>query len=380
MFEIKVATSITDINPETWENLASESHFMSYGWLKTLEETAVEQLSALYYVLERGAEVLAVTVCYTSDKRNPNDRLNHFLLGGLEQAAGTIGIRFNPSVRFGPLYGYGDHVLLKGGLSPDLRRTCVEELVGAAEREAKNRKLPLFFVNVSEMERELCDTLGSRGYHVTMAHPKNRLDLTWKSFGEYLDDKRIIAAKHRRKFKRQIKVNAQAGVTIRELEKMEQEERLYQLLSEHYYRLNRGSYPYSAKFLRVMKRNLGEDVTISVAEKEGEIVAVGISFQRGTKGWASFVGVDYESTGDDFTYFNIAYYDVIRRAIERGLSTLYYGDMMYWVKKKRGCLLEQNYIFHKGCNPLMHGLLRPWFRLHRAWYEKRKIPQALTRK
>jgi len=380
MFEVSTAESIVDIDKETWEGLASESHFLSYGWLKTLEETAVEDVSPLYLLLERGGEVVASAVCWMSDTFNPHDRVNQFILGKLEQPARMLGITFNPSVRFGPLHGYGDHILVKSGLAGDMRRACVEELVSAAEGEARRRGLPLFFVNVSETEKELCDTLRRRGYHVTMAHPKNRLDVKWDSFDEYLDDKRIISAKHRREFRFQIKKNAQAGVTIRELEKVEQEERLYQLLCGHYHRLNRVSYPYSSNLFSVMKQNLGTDVTITVAEKQGGIVAVGITFQRATTGWASFVGLDYENTRDDFSYFNIAYYDVIRRAIARGLLTLYYGDMMYWVKKRRGCTLEQSYIFHKSCNPLVHGLLRPWFSLHKVWYQKRKIPRSLIRK
>jgi len=378
MFDVTVATAIADIDKEVWETLASQSHFMSYGWLKTLEETAVDDVVPLYYLLERNGDAVAATVCYVSDKFNPHDRINRFILDRLEKPATMLGITFNPSVRFGPLHGYGDHILLKDGLSSSSRLACVEQIVTAVESEARRRKVSLFCVNVSEMERDLCDTLLRRGYHVTMAHPKNRLDVTWGSFDEYLGDKRLITAKHRREFMFQIKKNAQAGVTIRELEKVEQEERLYQLLSGHYYRLNRVSYPYSSKLFSAMKRNLGDDVTILVAEKAGQIVAVGVTFQRGKTGWASFVGLDYESTRDDFSYFNIAYYEVIKRAIARGAATVYYGDTMYWVKKRRGCRLEQNYIFHKGYNRLMHGLWRPWFVLHRAWYEKRKIPRALS--
>ena len=380
MFEVSVAESIVDIDEGIWESLASESHFLSYGWLKTLEETAVEDVSPVYHLLERHGEVLAAAVCWMSDKFNPHDRVNQFILGRLEQPARMLGITFNPSVRFGPLHGYGEHILVKDGLPADAHLACVEELVSAAEAEATRRGLPLFFVNVSEMERDLCDTLRRRGYHATMAHPKNRLDVKWDSFEEYLDDKRTITAKHRREFRFQIKKNAQAGVTIRELDKVDQEERLYQLLCGHYHRLNGVSYPYCSNLFSVMKGNLGKDVTITVAEKQGGIVAVAVTFQRAATGWVSFVGLDYESTRDDFSYFNIAYYDVIRRAIARGLSTLYYGDMMYWVKKRRGCVLEQSYIFHKGCNPLVHGVLRPWFRLHKVWYQKRKIPRALIRK
>ena len=115
------------------------------------------------------------------------------------------------------------------------------------------------------------------------------------------------------------------------------------------------------------------------AEKDGEIIGVITLFKRGSEGWATFIGIDNNLSSNDFTYFILAYYQAIDHAIQAGIKSLNYGSMLYRVKKRRGCTLEENYIFHRASARYLHNLLRPWFLLHRTWYLKRKIPRMVSR-
>jgi predicted N-acyltransferase len=259
------------------------------------------------------------------------------------------------------------------------RVAYLRHLIEAIEHEAKKRRLSLFFTNVSEKESELCKELQERKYNLTAVHPKNRLEIKWLSYADYMSDRETVSRKDYETFKSHINKNRKAGVNIRLLDDLENEKRLYQLVSEHHYRLNKQPFPYTENFFSSVRQNLGSDAMLLVAERDGEIIGITILFQRGSEGWATFIGMEHNLSRNDFTYFNLAYYRTIDYAIQAGIKSLNYGGMLYRVKKRRGCTLEENYIYHKASARLLHNLLRPWFLMHMTWYIKRKIPKMVSR-
>lgn len=374
---IRRAGSIDDIGRALWDGLEPRSPFMSYGWLKTLEEVLRDNGRPVYYLLEQGAECLAASVCYVASAAERNARIDRFILGGLSGVASRFGITSGPVFRLGPLHGYGEHLLLSPGLDPRRRASCIHAMVDRIERDAAHEGASLFAFNVSERQHELYEVLVNRGYHRTAAHPKNRLDIRWQSFDEYLSDQSAVTGKMRRTIRLQMRKNVQAGVCIRESSENQDKQTLYRLVRDHHLRLNGASYPYTERLFDSLEEHLGPKVLILVAEKGGDTVGVSVMLRHRDSGWTSFIGLDHARTGNDFSYFNIGYYEIIRRAIEMRLQTLYYGDMMYRVKRRRGCRLEQSHVFHKSAGALRHAIAHPWFVFHRLWYEKRKIPRVL---
>lgn len=379
MISLHLKHSLTEIDANTWDALTGERLYISYGWLKTIEETAIDKVTPYYYLLEDDKVPVALAVCYESHKDNPFDLLNGYMLGKLERIAGTFGISFKPAFLCGPVRGNGDHVIVKEGLPRQQRIDYMRHLIETIEREAEKKRLSLFFTNVSEKEAELCKELQRRKYNLTVVHPKNRLQIKWSSFADYLSDRETLSKKNRETFSYEINKNRKAGVKIRLLEDLEHEERLYQLLSQHHYRLNKQPFPYAEHFFSSLRKNLGSEAMLLVAEREGEIIGVMILFRRGSEGWATFIGMDHNLSSNDFTYFNLAYYLTIDHAIQAGIKSLNYGSMLYRVKRRRGCTLEENYIFHRASSRLLHNLLRPWFLLHMTWFIKRKIPRTVSR-
>jgi len=379
MTSVHLKHSLNEIDADIWDTLTGERLFISYGWLKIIEETAIDKVTPFYFLLEDDNVLVALAVCYESHKDNPYDLLNGYMLGKYERIAGIFGLSFKPAFLCGPVGGNGDHVIVKQGLTEQQRISYMNLLIETIEREAEQRQLPLFFTNVSEKESELCRELQARKYNLTVVHPKNRLKIKWLSFADYLSDRKTISRKNYHTFKGHIKKCREAGVSIRLLDELEHEERLYQLLSEHYYRLNKQPFPFTEYFIRSLRKNLGSDAMILVAEKDSEFIGVSMLFRRGSEGWAIIVGVDHDISKDNFTYFNLTYYAIIDHAIRTGIKSLNYGSMLYRVKKRRGCTLEENYIFHRASSRFSHKLLRLWFLLHRTWYLKRKIPKMLSR-
>ena len=379
MISIHLKHSLDEIEADIWDTLTDERLYISYAWLKTFEETSIDKVTPFYFLLEDDNVPVALTVCYESHKDNPFDLLNGYMLGKLERSAGAFGFSFKPAFLCGPVRGNSDHVIAKEGLPQQQRIAYMNLLIDAIEREAEKRRLSLFFTNVSEKESELCKELQARKYNLTVVHPKNRLEIKWSSFADYLSDRETISRKNYHTFRIHIKKNKKAGVSIRLLDDLEHEERLYQLLSEHHYRLNKLPFPYTENFIRSLRKNLGSDVMLLVAEKAGEIIGVSILFQRGSEGWAAYIGIDQNLSKNDFTYFNLAYYGIVDHAIQAGIKSLDFGNMLYRVKRRRGCTLEDNYIYHRASARLLHNLLRPWFLMHMIWYKKWKIPRLVSR-
>ena len=230
MINVYLKHSLDEIDADTWDSLTGERFYISYGWLKTFEETAIDKVTPFYLLLEDDAVPVALAVCYESHKDNPFDLLNGYLLGRLEKIAGAFGISFKPALLCGPVRGNSDHVLVKQDLPQQQRIAYIRLLIETIESEAKKRQLSLFFTNVSEKESELRQELQARKYNLTVVHPKNRLEIKWLSFAEYLSDRQTISKKNSGTFRHQIKKNREDGVSIRLLDEMENEERLYQLL------------------------------------------------------------------------------------------------------------------------------------------------------
>lgn len=377
MLELHIKESIDEVDADIWDTITKERLYISSGWLKTIEETVIDNVSPCYFVLKDDDEAVAIAVCYKSHKDNQFDLLNGLMFGKLEKIVGIFGISFKPAFLCGPMYGNGDHVVVKQAISRQQRKKYMTYLIKAIEIEAVKRKLSLFFTNVSETEAELREELVKRKYNVTAVHPKNRLKIKWSSYTNYLYDKNTITKKNRDTFKSNFNKNRKSGVNIRLLDNLEQEEYLYRLLSDHHYRLNQQSFPYTDKFLHSMKKNLNDDVMILVAERDDIILGVSLLLRQGSEGWAPFIGMLQGLPKNEFTYFILAYYGITHHAIELGIKSLNFGSMLYSVKKRRGCTLENSYIYHRSPSRLMHLLLSPWFMLHMLWYVKHKIPKMI---
>lgn len=377
--KITLSHCINDIPAESWNSLTEERLYISHGWLQVFEQTAKDKVKPFYFMLEDDGDLVGIAVCYETQKNNPFDLLNAYMLGQLESVAARIGLSFNPAFLCGPIRGNGDHIIVREEISKQKRMSYIRCLMDEVERSAEKKQLPLFYIHISEHESELREELTRRRYNESVVHPRNRLYVKWQSFSDYLADRNTLTKKDARAFKYQINKNKKAGVIIKQIEKLENEALLYKLLSEHHYRLNAQPFPYSNDFLSALKKHLGSDVIILVAEKKEKVIGVAVIFKRSTEGWVVFVGMDYKVSDNDFSYFNLTYYHAIDHAIQVGIKSLNYGTMVYRLKKRRGCTLENSYVFHRSPVRVSHFLLKPWFYLHRTWYEKRKIPKVISR-
>jgi predicted N-acyltransferase len=259
-------------------------------------------------------------------------------------------------------------------MAPRTKEIVVNRLLETVETNARKEGLSLCFTNVMDDEDEVIRLLRQNGYGRVFGHPLNYLDIEWSSFEGYRDYLKNVSFNAWKIIKREMNKNKKEGVMIETLEDLDgYENRLYELINNNYCKHNGMPMPFKRGFLKTLKENLGKDAVIYVARKKGQLTAVSLFLKRNRVGFMPVVGVDHELSGNDFTYFNIAYYRPIMDAISDRMKRLYLGKAMYELKARRGCKLMPTYLYYRTFNRFTNLAVKPWFALLSARY-KRKIP------
>ena len=379
MHSIKIVDSIKDIKQEEWDSMIDDNAFASYGWLKTVEETYIGDINSRYILVQDYEKLVGAAVCYVFDKTDDIMNLDTLLLGRLKKYAWKLGISFAPALVCCPIFCYGKHLLVKNSADPTQKGIITDALLNAIENMASGEKFSVSFANVMDNEPELIKVLSNRGYSKALVLPLNYLDIEWASFEEYMGHLSTISRKMRRDVRRQINKNRKEGTTIERLDKPDRyEDRLHELINTHHYKYNRKPFMFRKELFSKLKENLREEVVFYTSFKRGIITGLCILFKRNRTGYLSIVGVDHEKTGNDFTYFNIAYYRPIADAISDKISRLYYGRAMYELKARRGCKTNNVYVYCRSFNKIGNIAVKPWFAFLSMWY-KNKLPRRVKK-
>jgi predicted N-acyltransferase len=110
-----------------------------------------------------------------------------------------------------------------------------------------------------------------------------------------------------------------------------------------------------------------DDIKVYAAFKKGELLGMSLFLVKGKIWHALLTGIDHHQTGNDLTYFNIAFYQPVRDAIKAKCKRIYYGNSHYGLKIRRGCQLQSVDAFYKPYGFLGRFFAKPFFFIHRAW-------------
>ncbi len=66
MHTVEIISSIKGLRKEEWDALIGDNIFSSYGWLKTVEETVIGDVSPKYILVKDSGRLIRVAVCYFS--------------------------------------------------------------------------------------------------------------------------------------------------------------------------------------------------------------------------------------------------------------------------------------------------------------------------
>ena len=347
----------------------AEDVYMSYGWLRVIEESFLSPVEHCYFLVRANGDLLGGAVCHVHSPTRDSFTLDDSVFGRFKPLASRLGLSVLPSLVCGPLRGYGQHFIYQPQLRAAERSVVASALFDALERWAAHRRLSISFNNVMAGETELIELLDSSGFSQTVNFPLNYLEVRWQDPAGY---RKLLA---RRKLVREINRNRREGVEIMQLEDVEPHaDRLHELLNDNYVKYNDTPLPVQKRFIGLCKKYLGPETIVYIARKKGEIIGTIVLFHRNSVAYVTDVGVDHRASGNDFTYFNLAYYQPIFDSIEMKMKRIYYGTLMYTMKAHRGCSTTDIFLYHRPRKHLLRWLFVPLFASHRVlktWFIKR---------
>jgi predicted N-acyltransferase len=349
----EIVDAISKHVAEDWDAVAAGRVLASRDWLLALEEAGIPGIEPRYVVVRVGSRPVGTAVCYLTRGRQPGLDPDDLLLGELKLVVRRLGFSFLPALVSAPFRGYGIQLF---GLP---REALLDEI----EALARCERLPLHIPRVPEDEADLCRLLLERGYHRTWDQPIARLDIAWDTFDGYLKALRTVGSRAEGTARREINRNRRAGVVIQEIEDVPAyADRLHELAQAHEFRRNRARVPYPPSLLPRLKERLRDRCTVYGAFKGGRLTGFATLVHDGDSGYLPFFGL--EEAKEDFTYFNLCYYQPIREATASGLRHLHFGRLLCELKARRGCRILRTSRFYKGATPIQHLVAAPWFGAH----------------
>ena len=340
-----------------WADLTGpEDFFQTPRWLAVQERNSGTTMDFL--VRRRGGVPVAALVAAWADDSVPwlLARPDAMLARALEEGAPEARDRCADVARGEPasllpsLVCGGRHLGRTRPLAaPSALPSDVEALVADAERLAADRgAASVCFPHVDERDSGLIDLLRRRGYR---SHPSAHyawLPVPPGGWDQFLAE----MSKHRRRRVRlERRALAEAKVEVR-LEALTPD--LVPRLGELDCNLlrkygNPASPEHSAGLLSWIAEVMGDDVMVSVARKDGQIIGFGMvlrSRARGREEWFGHrAGFDYDAQGKLPLYYDVLYYRVLEAAAREGVSVLHAGIGSVEAKLARGCLASAEHSF-----------------------------------
>jgi predicted N-acyltransferase len=380
MHTVKIEQSIDDVPPREWDALTDSNIFASYGWLRTVEQTYIGDDTPRYILIHDSEGLAGAAICYIVTQPGQIHTLDDTLFGRLSKYTSQVGLSFLPSLICCPNSCYGQHFLVRRLHDARKTQAIMNALIETIETLASEHKLSIAFPNMMSHEIDLVRLLQQRGYVQTLGLPLSSMAIRWQSFDDYLAHLKRTSSNVVKSIRREMNKNRKEGVTIEALDELNgREDRLYELISRHYTRHNVKPFPFKKGYFRALLENLGHEVVIYVARKRNDLIGVCLVFTKEQTSHMRMIAIDHRMAGNDFTYFNLAYYRPIADAIQSGTRILYGGQAMYETKTRRGFKLRDTYIFYKPNHPINKPVVKLWFLFLSRWY-KNKIPLGARQK
>jgi predicted N-acyltransferase len=358
-YNLEVFNTVDDIGKGSIDGISNDP-FFTYGWFKTLEEQEDFRISPFYITAYKQGKLVAFTPCFV-------DLFDHYLSYG--PAVVPFMKRF---LKSGTGLGHWKkHVLLcyspfcfRSKIIADktLRNPIIFALIYQKINEICKKERILFssFLFVSELDSLLTKTLQKFGYIRFPWLNTLSLDIRWSSFKAFLEGCKY---KIRKEIRREIRKFDQSGLILERNSNIEELSERLSVLYANLFRKYNGEKPspFGSSFFRSLSRFAGDQIELFTAENSNETVAFSLVFRHKDTADAFMFGTDYplrDST--DFAYFNLAYYEPIKWAIQEGIRKIRYRLAAENVKLRIGCKPEKNSSYVKCHNPLITSFIRAY--------------------
>ncbi|HEU5155882.1 MAG TPA: GNAT family N-acetyltransferase [Streptosporangiaceae bacterium] len=271
--------------------------------------------------------------------------------------------RLMPCLACGPRNPSHTGVALPEGLDTGTRRAVLDAVIHKAESAAHEHGLrSVAYLYVDATDHALRSALEAAGY--AAMHGETTYTLAVPRSGDFAD---YVASlrNNRRRVRRDVRTLDAAGVSYG-VHRLSDElaERVAPLEAQLYARYGAAGDEATLRgVLRSIARNIPGHAEVVTAEVGGRLAGFVLIFTHRRDLYARQAGFDYAVQGRLPLYFGLVYYELVRLAQRRGLSTIHYSIGADEAKVSRGCVGVGQIAYVKGLVPEIHRRLLDLARL-----------------
>jgi hypothetical protein len=313
---VETVAAMDAVDPEAWDELAAgRSLFVSRPWLGVVER---DRRAVPSYLLARdGAKLVAALPLYeVVEESNPCYRVAEELPGVHVPSGHVVG---------GARRGYRNELL---GSEEGVSRLAEAAL-------AAGRPVVFFFLGLDDAEALSSVEGASRPL---LQRPEARLDAPGGSFEDYLGS---LRRDRRHRVRREVErfLGSDVQVARETVPEALDEAPLLLVNVERKHGGDPRVEPMRG-FLAALDEAFGPRCVLFTSRRDGRLVAFSLAIEWGERLYVRAIGFDYDAEPPAGAYFNLGYYEPLRRCYERGLSGLHLGIDSYPAKVHRGARLE----------------------------------------
>lgn len=321
---IEVVKRISDVASADWDALCGfDNPFVEHAFLALLEETRCTGPRTPWqprHLLARADDggVLAAMPCYLR-----SDSYGEYIFDWTwAQAAARAGLPYYPkltsAVPFVP--ATGPRVLVKAGVDIDDARLQLGRALVELTGELGASSAHVLFCR--DDEATVLAGAGLLRRASLQFHWRNHASKPWTSFDEFLD---ALKSEDRKQIRRERRRVSESGVVIEVMSGADVPSALWPELFALYTSTSDRKWgsPYLTRaFFEGIGRTLGERALVVVAKRDGKVVAMTLSFEKGRHIYGRHWGCTEEIPG---LHFELCYYRLIERALARGCTLVEAG-------------------------------------------------------
>lgn len=368
----RVYESIDDIGEHRLAPLPATLDF-SWGILRAMERTLWGELAARYITVEDEQHILAFTPVYLGSNLNFNALLPKFIQTGYNSLINGVGMALATRVAV-----VGNLISDRGWIPmhPQLvdRAAALRLLLQELDRIAKQHHAQLAMLK--DIHRDFPSgeraIMREAGYTEGFSLPTIRINVSYSSWDEYLQKQ---LSKNGRKHARKQFHKAEGLYTLQAYDDFEH--LVPKVFGLHRAVFLKAKYQFEelppSFFVECSRSTNPRTELVTCTRSDGRIVGSLLIFYNDWEQQNKRIGIDYE-IADSGLIYNLLNYTGIRRAIDRGLTTVWLGQSSYVPKLRLGGELDDQYLLLKAYDPL----LKPTLPLQRLWMNRYSAANVLA--
>jgi hypothetical protein len=239
-------------------------------------------------------------------------------------------------------------IRLSRNLSASERRQAVESLAEAAEAFAVERGLhSVSFLLLPHAHIDLAEPLASAGYTAETLSSSYFLPLEeLDSISDYLA---AFPSTQRVKIRREIRRASEPGLAIRwrPLTEALDSHLVLLMLNHKKYDASTPRREHIRERLSLTAEEFGDDAQVAQLSIDGEVIASALYIVYKRTLFGRSIGISSDAPPRLGVYFQLAFYEGIRRGLELGLAQIVYGPDAGATKLSRGCIAEVQDVVYK---------------------------------